>query len=362
MPFSVSSPSLAAIARRKAQQEELRAGMGHAADSGLDALTKMQALARDDAGIARGEAHKATEEQRLGDESAGRLRIAGEQAKEQTASRLRMQDVDRANQWAQTDKMRAAQSKAARERLKPFVNGGDHKNLSDEDIAEAFQLATGEEVTPLEVRGMRDAGEVAAEGDAATIDLKKSTAEKNRRIPIPKPVTPKGARPSSTEKGIEEQTNIDTAISRVDSLIGAVTETGTGPVTALRNKAGRLPIVGDAIDPGAKARMLFMKLAAFKASELKRISGTGVTEGERQAFAKFNANIGDTTSTALAALSVYKEDLARIRGARANAIRMSAPGAAGDPQAKFLRRVQELKGQGLSKEQARAQLKAEGLL
>jgi hypothetical protein len=120
-------------------------------------------------------------------------------------------------------------------------------------------------------------------------------------------------------EAVDKVASVKEAQARVDELIANVTENGTGIEQQLRDIGGRLPIVGDEIDPGAKARTLFDDLEAFKSAELKRMSGSGVTEGERTAFARFNANIGSTTSTALAALHRYKADLERIAQARRDA-------------------------------------------
>lgn len=161
--------------------------------------------------------------------------------------------------------------------------------------------------SPKGPKGPPSAKERKAEADAAIAEAKAAN--------LGKPGTPKVSEGDKTKlQGIRE------SAGAIDRLIAGVEETGTGADVALRNIGGRIPLVGEKIDPGAKARTLFNNLEAFKKGELARLSGAGVSDKEKAAFEKFNASVGDTPETALAALRAYKVSLAEAEKIRVGLI------------------------------------------
>ena len=115
---------------------------------------------------------------------------------------------------------------------------------------------------------------------------------------------PKGT--PATSEDVDKLATLDDSLSSIANIKQQMQETPTGIGAAVNAFVGRQPLVGDLVDPGAKSRQLYDALESFKAAELKRLSGSGVTTGERQAFDKFNASISSSPSTALAALAEYE--------------------------------------------------------
>jgi hypothetical protein len=170
------------------------------------------------------------------------------------------------------------------------VNAG----VDDGDLAAAFAA-------------QKSAASKAALGEESTradIGLKQSEAAKNLAASKAAGGKPKG--PQATSEEAEKIADLKNSLDAISNVRTKIAETPTGLGTAVSAFVGRQPLVGDLADPGAKARGLYDSLEAFKAQELKRLSGSGVTAGERAAFDKFNASIRDNPTTAQAALDEYE--------------------------------------------------------
>jgi hypothetical protein len=207
MAFSVSSPVLSQLARKKRSGDELFETSQQAGAMGVDALEAVERLAQEGAKEKRAQAahdqgilesntrmgemmgereRRDREESRL-TLQANRATADAYQQRAANAARLRMAEDAHARANAADDRAIAdAKDKRARGRLADYVAGGLDKGLDDDVIAESVTLNLGVEVSPLEIRAMRDAiTRQRADEDAARA-FTQSRTTRNLRPPAPK--------------------------------------------------------------------------------------------------------------------------------------------------------------------------------
>lgn len=332
---SHSFPSfyLSSLERKRKRSEDVSGDVDQASSGIIGGLQSVMALKRqldgeaekkDDKDYARGRDTKA--DARADAESGYRDRRL--MLEEALAKQRATSASDEAARKTKEDERKAKEAarSTALGTVKSGVTAGLSEGLDDRALIERlsatpgleaaginWQDVSGESAAQRRAREVKDR-EMAAKEAAANSPIRGLREEnvvlqnEQLRKNLNKPLKP-------DEKAVE----LDDAAGRVDSLIDRVSKTGTGLGTAARNVAGRLPIVGDMADPGAEARTLYNEIESFKSAELKRLSGAGVSDNERRAFNSFNANIGSTTTTALAALETYKREIERARAARQRA-------------------------------------------
>lgn len=347
------SPFLLSLARKRAASQDLQQGLGAGMDTAMGGLASLQKAL--EATALKEKQAEQTAYERIGTD-AERARAAAKGLRDAEAHRQSMlakaaggalhgartapvEDdapspfsvaavvgADRAAEesepgFAADEATNTDRTRGALDRVKAIV--GADEAAEDEEREDVVNSALGRVTRDLEKTAIAQPAAPAKARPPAAPRVDPIKAAKQReaeaRATIAERKAADGANPPAPKVDAADKKHLqDVRESRgaVKRLITDVTATGTGAGTAAQRLGGMLPVVGERIDPGAKARTLYNNIEAFKKKELARLSGAGVSDREKAAFEKFNASIGDTTETALAALNAYRialDEAERIR-------------------------------------------------
>lgn len=331
----------ASRANKEKRSEDMREGMGRAVDmgmKGLDTFGKLQSALSEDA---EGDEVRAYERGEREDAQAHGREIE-KKNNERGDQRFTWEEEDRDRRIDREDRERGGSMDPERGDVMASLNAAT-RAMDAEPVAEEPVKESSKDMLA------RLKAEIAAEHLIAAKNKNKPKAPK--AAPVADPNDPKVRKADADARSAEARANnlenptakgpdaserkeireIDDLAGTVDQALEQVEKTGTGLDVSAKALGGRLPIVGDEIDPGAANRTTEMMLGSIKAAAIKAISGATVGVQERAALEKFLANIGSNTSTSVAALKILKGDLARSRAMRSQAGARAPAPAADDP-------------------------------